>query len=198
MLKQHKLTVSALFPFGFVVCTVVLLGLTSCEFRKASNSQANKIYQQYVLDPIPESVENIKVDQADEIGGYRYTLRFNINKTDLSQIINSRPFERVWNVKYRNGFLEWGWDRDGPLGMSKRGYSLTVYIPEKSRPDWFRPELWDNPEAYAFYKVGDLVNVQAFDRDRKSGGQGGQVKTDVLLYNEKEDEAYFIASSSRP
>jgi len=194
MVKQHESTVGRLFLFEFIICTIVLLGFASCEFRKTSNSQAAEIYQQYILDPIPESVTNMEVDQADEIGGYRYTLRFSIDKADLSLLINSRPFERVWNVKYRNGFLEWGWDCDGPLGMSKRGQSLTVYIPEKSRPDWFRPELWDNPEAYVFYKAGDLVNIQAFDRDRKSDGR---VKTDVLLYNEKEGEAYFIASSRR-
>jgi len=192
MVKQHKSTGRMLFLFRFVICTIVLLGFASCKFRKTSNSQATEIYRQYVLDPIPESVRNVKVDQADEIGGYRYTLRFSINRADLSLLINSRPFEKVWNVKYRDGFVEWGWDRDGPLGMSKLGYSLTVYVPENSRPDWFRPELWANPEAYAFYKVGDLVNTQAFDGSRKPDGP---VKTDVLLYNEKEGEAYFVASS---
>jgi hypothetical protein len=141
---------------------------------------------------MPMSVTNLKVDQVDEIGGYKYVFRFDINKADIALLIDSRSFVRVWNVKYRNGFLEWGWDRDGPLGISKVGHSITIYAPENSRPDWFKLEFWINPETYAFYKLGDLVNIEAFNRDKISDGR---VITDVMLYNEKEGEAYFIASS---
>jgi hypothetical protein len=47
-----------------------------------------------------------------------------------------------------------------------------------SEPKWFRPQRWDNPEAYAFDETSD-----------------GRMKSKVLLYNEKEGEAYFIVSN---
>ncbi|UCE46372.1 MAG: hypothetical protein JSW47_12210 [Phycisphaerales bacterium] len=154
-------------------------------------------FRQYVLDPIPTSVTNIKADQR-KIFCYEYTFRFNINRDDLALLIDSRPFVGVWNVKYKKGVLEWGWGRTGPieLNIAKYGYSLPLYgnnWDSPREPKWFKPGRWKNPEAYTFYKVGDLVNIQAFEYDGRS--LGGRVTIEVLLYNEKEGEAYFIVSS---
>ena len=56
-------------------------------------------------------------------------------------------------------------------------------------PAWFTPELWEHPEAYAFYKTDDKVNTQTI------GYRGGDHKDyQVLLYNAKEGKAYFIVS----
>lgn len=138
----------------------------------------SEIFRQHILDPIPESVTNIKADRPKVIGGYRYTLRFNINRTDVAKLIDSGSLVRVWNVEYRDGDLFWAWDTW--RGLSTNGVTIIVYDSRRWRrePKWFRPELWDNPEAYAFdKKVGDRMNIK------------------VLLYNEKEGEAYFIVSS---
>ena len=151
-----------------------------------------ELFKQHIMDPIPESVTNIKTDRPSVIGGYTYTLRFNISRADLDSIINSRPFQRVWNVKYNNGYLDWGWDRSGPLGVPKYGSSMIVYDPKGPRkPAWFRPKLSDNPEVYAFEKVGDRVNTQIFEYEPKVYDRHD---TEFLLYNEKEGEAYFILS----
>ena len=143
------------------------------------------------MSPILKSVTNIKADQPKNIGGYRYTFRFNINRGDLALLTDSRPFVRIWNVKYWNGYLSWRWDNpDGKYGISIPCYDHTREL------SWFKPGLWDNPEAYAFYKVGNLVNIQAFERDSRGLLDfSGRVITQVLLYNEKEGEAYFIVSS---
>lgn len=194
MIKHHKKIFCMSFQFAFLICIIVFFALSGCKPRKMSKARASQIFRQYILDPIPSSVTNIKVDQTDEIGGYEYVFRFDINKSYIDLLIDSRPFQRVWNVKYKNGSLDWGWDRDGPLGMSKIGYSITIYVTENSQPDWFRLELWDNPETYVFHKEGELVNIEAFESDKKSDGR---VTTDVLLYNEKEGEAYCIVSSRK-
>jgi hypothetical protein len=185
-----------LFVIMFFICVVGFLILTATIFLKVSPRELflrcvfasyvltqkpppmpppSDVFRQYVLDPIPKSVTNIKADKPKEIWGYMYTLRFNINRSDLDLLIDSGALEKVWNVKYKKGYLFWGWDRSSPGGRT-----IIVYHSRRWRkePRWFRPELWENPEAYAFEKE-----------------VGGQKITKILLYNEKEDEAYFIVSS---
>lgn len=195
MVKYYKLTARTLFLFVFI-CMVVLFALLVCKLRRMSKTGASQTFRRYVLEPIPKSVTNIKADQPSKIFGYTYTFRFNINRDDLALLINSRPFIRVWNVKYKNGCISWGWDRSGPMGIAKHGDSMPLYgdvwdLPRE--PAWFKPGLWDNPEAYGFHKVGTLVNIQALERDRQKSR--GRVTIQVLLYNEKQGEAYFVASS---
>jgi len=155
------------------------------------------LFSQYVLSPIPKSVTNIKADQPGKTFGYIYTFRFNINRDDLNELINSRPFIEVWNVKYKNGLLEWGWGHTDPIDLKIPRYGISLPLYEYGGrphgPSWFRPGQWNNPEAFAFYKVGDLINTQAFEHDGRN--LGGRVTRQVLLYNEKEGQAYFIVSS---
>lgn len=184
-----------LFLLVFLICIILIFAATiSLKVRKVSPKELflrcvfvgyvlmqkpppmpppSEVFRQHVLDPIPESVTNIKADQPKNILGYRYTLRFNINRADLAKLINSGPLVRVWNVKYGKGRLKWAWDTWH--GHSMSGSDVIVY--KRREPAWFRPELWDNPEAYAFDET-----------------VGGRMNTKVLLYNEKEDEAYFIVS----
>jgi len=144
------------------------------------------------IGPIPESVTSIKADQPRKFRGYTYTLRFNISREDLDLIIESRPFQRVWNVEYGDGNLSWYWEEQNVLGMRVPKYIESLPCYDYTRePRWFRPGQWDNPEAYAFSKEGNLVNTQRFDSDKSSSGP---VNIQVLLYNEKEGEAYFITT----
>jgi hypothetical protein len=152
-----------------------------------SGTEASAAFRQYVLSPIPKSVTNIRADQPKNIMGYRYTFRFNMNRDDLALITDSRPFVRVWHVKYERRYLWWSWDQDGPLGMITYKGSAICYD-HTHEPAWFRPGLWDNPEAYVFEKVGDLLNAEAFK------SSNGPTDMRVLLYNEKEAEAYFVVT----
>lgn len=164
----------------------------------------SELFRKHILDPIPESVKNIKADRPSEILGYTYTLRFNINRADLELLIKSGTLERVWNVQYENGYLNWDWDPPRLYGTPGRqismpgsGMDIIVYHPERWRrePRWFRLDQWENPEAYVFYTKGDLVNIQAFESDELETSDRTTIQ--VLLYNEKESEAYFIVSSFR-
>jgi hypothetical protein len=209
ILKRHKLAVRILFFFVFLICVVVLLTIAASIFLKASPLELflrcvfagyvltqkpppmpppAEIFRQHILDPIPESVTNIKADRPSEIWGYRYTLRFNINRADVDELIYSNSLVRVWNVKHRDGRLSWDWETwhglptEGGHYYMKGEFTMIVYDSRSLRrkPKWFRPELWENPEAYAFKEK-----------------IGGRMYTQVLLYNEKEGEAYFIVSNFR-
>ena len=184
----------ALFFLGAVLISVPPLIFTAMQTPRDPEAT----FRGYVLDPIPESVTNIRAHQPKNIGGYMYTLRFNVNRSDLNLIIESRSFQRVWIWMCTSRAIDWHWDRDGPFGIPTRGQGMSIYGSGffQRPPRWFRPGRWDNPEAYAFYKIGDYVNAQAFDRDRAR--LRDRVYTKVLLYNEKKGEAYCIVSRHRP
>jgi len=173
--------------FLVFICIVELLVLCGCKPRGMSEKKASEAFRQYVLDPIPESVKNIRADQPKNIGGYRYTFRFNINRGHLALLTDSRPFVRIWNVIYKNRYIWWTWDQEGPFGLIMQTNAAICYDHTRE-PGWFKPGLWDNPEAYAFLKVGNLVNAEAFK------SSNGPTDKRVLLYNEKEAEAYFVVS----
>ena len=95
---------------------------------------------------------------------------------------------------YGKGNLHWYWDP--PDSTYKRGVSIIVYHPEGGRrePKWFKTNQWYDFEVYAFRKVGDYVNTQTMEYQRKAYDQDN---IQVLLYNEKDQEAYFIISNQR-
>ena len=219
IMKQRKLTVRNLFLlFVVLICVVLSSIFTVSIIRNTSISdlllkgylvkffftykpppmpQQAEIFTKHILDPIPKSVTNLKADRPYCLRGYKYTLRFNINRADLALITGSRPFQRVWNVTYGmfgKGNLNWHWDPPGvTIGPSRQ---IIVYHPKGGRrePKWFTPNLWDDPEAYAFHKEGDRVNTQTTRYHKKANEQE---ITQVLLYNEKDQEAYFIISNRR-
>jgi hypothetical protein len=198
MMRLNKFARRVLRLSAFVVCIVVALIFGAAIFLRLSPAELigryvflrsillqkpapmpppGDLFRQHVLDPIPESVADIRADQPKRYGGYRYTLRFNINRSDVALLINSGALKRVWNVKYKNGYLFWAWDTWN--GYSLNGVDIIVYHPDDPPgPSWFKPELWENPEAYAFREKVD-----------------GRTNTKVLLFNEKEGEAYFIVGS---
>ena len=203
-MTRYKLTIQTLIPFLLFVFTVGMLGFAGCRPRGMPEARASEVFRQYVLEPIPPSVKNIRAHQPGRFYGKRYTLRFNINRDDLNLIVNSRPFIRVRNVEYKNGSLDWGWGRldadpllipeGSPLDVPKYNLGISLYG-RKRGPAWFRPDLWDDPEAYCFYREGDLVNTEAYEREMRKSSQlrRGRHIIQVLLYNEKEGEAYFVA-----
>ena len=172
-----------LLVFVFIISAVLIMVISLNINLKTTNKRAPEIFKQFILDPIPESVTDIKADQPRTIRGYRYTLLFNINREDLGLIIDSEPFQKVRNVKYRNGTLDWEWDQS-------HSYSAIIYK-GRSGPGWFKPELGKNSEVYAFVKIGDHVNLQLYGYKREAYDK--EYKK-ILIYNPKKGQAYFIAS----
>jgi hypothetical protein len=174
-------------PSGLLQKCVVLGYLVKESLSQPPMPPPSEIFEKYLLNPIPESVKNIKADKPKEIWGHTYTLLFNINRSDLDMLIDSRPFHKVRYIGYFDGHLRWAWD-------PTHSDSVIVYGSRRWRrePQWFRPEKWENSEVYVFEKVGDKVNIQAFDYQRD---MYDRIVTQVLMYNEKEGQAYFILSS---
>ena len=165
---------------------VGLMVLVRWSSRRMSGKEASEAFKRYILDPIPESVTNIKMDQPKNFQGYRYVFRFNINRNDLDLLIHSEPFVRVWNVEYEDGDLSWKWKWDPPDGR----YGRTIICYDYTRePSWFRLKQWDAYEAYVFERVGNLLNMETVFKK-----SDGPTNRKVLLYNENESEAYFITT----
>jgi hypothetical protein len=163
-MATHKLL--WLLPLIIVMilgCIVVLLSALRLDQAGAG------LFREYVLDPIPPSVAEIKVDHPRKIFGYGYTFRFKIARADVTAILDSRPFQKIQNAKYETwGTLHFEWS---PTSW----HGLAVYPSGKGKPGWFTPDLWQDPEAYAYE-----------ERAQKA-------TTYVLLYNEPIGEAYFLA-----
>jgi hypothetical protein len=209
-MKRYKLVVLVLFLFVYLFCIFGSFLYVAVSLRGTSPSDLllrcallgyyikeylsqppmpppSEIFETYILNPIPESVMDIKADKPKEIWGYTYTLLFNINRADLDMLIDSRPFQKVPYISYSEGLLRWVW---------KPGHSGSIIVYDSPRwrrePRWFRPEKWEDSEAYVFQKVGDKVNIQTFGYRRDIYDR---MDTQVLIYNEKEGQAYFIVSS---
>ncbi len=155
------------------ICVAVLFAINRL---RADPSQ---LFREFVLDPIPASVSNLKADQPKTIGGYGYTFRFTINRADLALIVSAHSLSKVYNAQYdsETGYLRFDW---GPSPFDG-GIDMPVYGPMgKREPSWFTLETWYSPEAYVFRKE-----------------QRWQDDTRVLLYIEKLGEAYFLAFNRR-
>lgn len=182
MLKYNISSRSVLSVFVFIIFAVLILILNFIINPKMTNERASEVFRQFILDPIPESVTDIKADQPRTIRGYRYTFLFNINREDLGLIIDSEPFQKVRNVEYKNGNLTWEWDKS---------HSETAIIYKGWGPGWFEPEFGENSEVYAFVKIGDKVNMQLFEYKQKAYDKEYMK---ILIYDPQKGQAYFIAS----
>jgi len=137
------------------------------QMKEAPNGPPAALFSQYVLDPPPNSVAEIRADRTKAVFGYGYTFRFNISMEDLGLIVRSRSFERAATIECtKDSFVSW-------VGESRNRETLLVYGPGQRRPKWFTPDTWDNPEAYAT-TTGDIR---------------------ILIYDEQSGEAYLIIRS---
>ena len=142
-----------------------------------------------VLDPVPRSVTSLKIDcpEEDRHGGYVYVLRFGIDRTDLDQVVKSRPFRRACMEYYENGDLGWRWGQysirkvlleGGPLPKrSEGGVAVLIYRPGQRQPSWLDLGSWEDPEMYACQQENGI------DPNHSQ----------ILIYNKELGQAYFIA-----
>jgi len=170
----------------YIKVTVSLLIISTC-FIVLKFSHGSRIFKQYVCNPIPESVRNIRAHRPPEVSGHRYVMHFKIDETDLPLILSSKHFKKVEWVKYKNGSIDWGdtppWEKQNkdeyvPGPLHYEGESLYLYAPYNGRPEpeWFKPNDWDSPKVYVF----------------KERNISYQQQIQILIYNEKLAEAYLV------
>jgi hypothetical protein len=151
------------YILNVLIFTLCSLCLSSCIEKPDPVSH----FKRYILDPIPKSVKNIKIDQTSMFNGYAYLFGFDIEREDVNLIIESNSLTKK-TVRYSNGYF----DVDN-VGRYNR-ISLIVYGSRK-QAEWFNPELWTNPDAYVYYKRIDT-----------------HADSQILLFNEEENKAYFF------
>jgi len=135
------------------------------------SGSAQELFRQHILDPIPQSVTEIKADRLRKSSGYGCVFRFKISKADVGLIVNSRPFVNATQAEYRNGILHWEY----APGLSR---TKVIYASDLRRPRWFELQRWNHFKAYVLDE-GDKYNEESLH---------------ILLYNEDLEEAYFIVA----
>lgn len=167
--QRSVLIITVLFLFGLAFLIYVISA-----FQKRRTAD---LFRQYIVNPIPVSVTQIKVDHPQRHGGYGYVFRFNINQEDYERICESRPFRDVENLYYINGKdLSWDWkDWISTKQSGERGVAFGIYDLVR-KPSWYDLPTWENPEAHALHKVDEKNNKDI----------------QVLLYNRDIGQAYFI------
>ena len=131
----------------------------------------------------------ISYRQGDLFGsGRMYVMHFKISKDYIALIVNSRAFEEFERINYRQGTrwdsLRWGntssnrLDSQRNLYLGKNSQTMIVYKDSDQRPpEWFRPNDWNNPKVYSI---------------SEKWGRSRRYRTNVLIFNEDLEEAYFF------
>ena len=155
-MRQYKKMLVLLFFLSLLICGGLVWLLILPE-RLPLKAPPTELFKRYALDPIPPSVKEIRASKTKAVLGYGYTFRFKINRADLGQIIDSRPFKRVSKMKFKDGIIRCTWDPT--FGDMTSGLTTYVYPPTLHKPKWFALETWNNPEAYAIYEVKEYVDL---------------------------------------
>lgn len=142
-------------------------------------TQIPRRFREHVVDPVPESVADLKMDQPMTHGGYGYVFRFSISEADLELIRASHPFRRARELCYGDGVLSWDWaDTDWRTASGREaGHVFTIYTLVR-QPSWFDLESWSDPDAYA------LATEDSVTKD-------GDVQ--VLIHDRVRERACFVA-----
>ena len=77
---------------------------------------ARVLFKRYVLDSIPQSVSEIKVDHDKWRLRYGYVFRFDIDQADVDKIVRSRSFAEAEVVTCKVAYIFWVWKYDAPAG----------------------------------------------------------------------------------
>lgn len=139
-------------------------------------SRASKVFRQYVADPIPSSVADIKVVQPKKRGGYGYVLRFGVNRADLRLILSSQPVpfkESQITNDLSTGSIYWRW-KGPPVSFDMQGFT---FLARGYEPSWYDLPSWENVETYAL-----VQDDKDWDNPDKQ----------ILIYNPRLEQAYFI------
>ena len=146
-----------------------------------SRLTASDLFRQYVLDPIPASVNHIKVTGPTYHAGYMYVFRFDTRREDLDLFLASRPLTKVQitNV-WSDGEIQWVLtDTNRP---PDRYYSFTPFY--EGAPSWYNLQSWYNLRSSG--SLESFAFMQEVDDSR--GLEGVQ----ILVYNARLEQAFFI------
>jgi len=175
-----------------LIASLILAAAIAVNCRRSPDALGSQIFRKYIIKPVPKSVTDIKVDKLSPGGlfgsGRSYVMHFKISKDDVALIVNSRAFEEFELITYQKGTrwgnLRWGnrsshrLDSQRNLYLGKTSQSMIVYKDYDQRPpEWFRPNDWNSPKVYSI---------------SEKWGRSRRYRTNVLIFNEDLEEAYFF------
>lgn len=165
-----------------VLASVVLVGIAIVAIGHRPPAET-RVFQEHVLKPVPASVDNIRFAVVKGSFGRVHLLRFGVSKAGIASILESKTFDELEWVSYRNYAIHWGYwgtsgqdPRENPL-FGRRVESVAVHDFGQELPEWFRVNDWDNPKVYRF---------------REELGRGKREHVQVLIYDETHEEACFV------
>lgn len=144
-----------------------------------SRLPAPDLFRQYVLDPIPASVNHIKVVQTKRGSGYMYVFRFHTNREDLDLLLASRALSEIQITNVWSDGEIW-WKSMPTAWLPNKHYSVLLF--HKAPPSWYTLPSWESPESYAFVK--------------ESGDSRGRERVQILVYSPRLEQAFFVTRYS--
>jgi hypothetical protein len=145
-----------------------------CLFSYVIKLDPEEHFKKYILNPIPKSVKNIKVDQTMSFYGYAYLFGFDIDKEDLKLIIDSQSLTSATYIDYALGCFDIEYHFKDYDGLMIRVYG------DNKPARWFHPKSLKNPDCYCY--ITEINN----QNDRR-----------ILLFNKEENKAYFFIEKRR-
>ncbi len=166
------------------LCTLLSFLVAGCP-GSDSGSSAAELFTKSLLDPIPKSVEGLRINTPESYSDPVYVLGFKCSHEDFQAILKARPF-----VEYD----EWEFDTPGVLRWT---YSYETAASEKfivyasvaldkdsdgrHKPQWFRPDQWSKSRFYAY-----IVN--------RNPSNSNHNNRHILIYSMESGEACYIKS----
>jgi len=185
MLNSYRSARHILFLVKLAALVVILP--TACRespTSRRSEPWESRIFKKYVLDPIPKSVANIKVDEIEQRGlGHIYVMRFEIKRADAELICNSRPYKKSTLDTFEHDHISWreseGQKQDLLVIDLGAGHTLSLYTNERQQnpTEWFHPRDLAGPKAYVV---------------KEKYGRSTRYVTKIMVFDEDLEEAYFV------
>ncbi|MBN1803992.1 MAG: hypothetical protein JW837_01955 [Sedimentisphaerales bacterium] len=173
----------------YIIVSLALASAITANCRRIPEDLESQIFKKYVIKPIPESVTDIKMDKLSPGGlfasGLKYVMHFKISKKDVALILKSRAFKEYEWITYKKGtpWDELCWGNKLKVNHQEHkisgtnSHEMIVYKDSEQPPEWFRPNDWDKPKVYSI---------------SEKWGRSRRYRTNVLIFNEDLEEAYFF------
>jgi len=176
-IRRHKV---------LLVLSMVLLILAAASVLPTKRKpSAEALFKQVVIDPIPQSVKDIKasipLDKRERgRAEHTYILRFDVSREGVLKIVASRSFVEqtiiYTTIEQRLYLSNLSLDYIGP-DSNVVWPGVMLYATSRDMPDWFDLPQW---KGFTAHYAGTQRPIDNY------------IKTHVLLYNEHLGRAYFV------
>jgi hypothetical protein len=172
-----------IMKYGMMVLLLAAAGIALI-YAVMGDRVESRLFQRYILRPVPISVGDIKVDRPSwGHRGRKVVFHFRISRADVLLICKSAPFRKFDWATCHFGNLFWGNLRDEQSDPRLNPFAgvnvadIVLYRDGYPQPEWFVPNDWTNAQVYV---------------SRERWEKTDWVHTKILIYNEESNEAYFV------